>query len=104
MSFSGGVNKCVYDTVKDRTEEISHTLISALQKSMENTWGFKGAGFRVQSHETGWANLTTHCQHVGVNTVVLPIFPLLPTPLACPPVLILGWLWCPSSHSFSPLH
>lgn len=106
MAFSGGVSTWVYDTAKDHTEEIFHTLISALQKGMEKTWGqmFKGAGFRVQSHEMGWADLTTHCRHPGVDSVLLPIFPLLPTPLARPPTLILGWLWCPWSHSFLPIH
>lgn len=39
------------------------------ENSKEKTWGkmFRGAGFRVQSHELEWANLTTHCQHLGVT-------------------------------------
>lgn len=108
MAFSGGVSTWVYDTAKDHTEEIFHTLISALQKSMEKTWGqmLEGAGFRVQSHEMGWADLTTHCQYLGVVTVVLPIFPLLPTPLARPPLL--SWassdvLWATPFLQFTSL-
>lgn len=74
MSFSGGASTRDYDSVKDHTEKRIVYFDMSTEKSKEKTWGqmFRGAGFRVQCHELGWANLTTHCQHLGVTLWLSP--------------------------------